>query len=192
MSPVVSQEIKNALWGCLEIPLYLKQGTTRFLGTKEALKRSFLIPLLLIPVTLFCLPSEMMYDGKPIAWQANLMFLQTIIGTSLFGAVLYFFKAKHVTVTDILKCVTCYNWLSLPAFIVSIPVILLGVFEINAWVDVSAMLLLITLYNYSFLAFMIANVLRIHILLGLAFAITDLMMSSIVSNLTQYCMLHNF
>jgi hypothetical protein len=192
MSPIIINEIRNALWGCVEIPLYLKKGATRFSGTLAALKRSFLIPIILIPIIIYTIPSTGVYEGKSFDWQASLMLIQIILGTGVFAAIIYFFKAKHVTADDLRKCLTGYNWLSLSAYVVNIPLILLAVFGINTWDDVFAMMILVTLYSYSFLAYMIARILKIHIFLGVGFALADLMMGEIIRNLTTYFMLHHF
>lgn len=190
MPQVIHDEVKNALWGCLEIPLYLKKGATRFSGTVSAFKRSFVIPILLIPVIIYSIPLPDLYADKSFDWEFALMFIQICLGTAAFAGIIYFFKAKHVTTEDILKCLTSYNWLSLSAFAVNIPLILLAVFGINTWDDVYAMMILVTLYTYSFLAFMITHTLRINIFLGVAFALADLMIGEIIRNITTYFMLH--
>lgn len=190
MSPVIRDEIKNALWGCVEIPLYLKKGATRFSGTLSAFKRSLLIPVLLIPIILFSVPTPEIYADKSLLWQINLLLIQVILVTATFAGIIYFFRAKHVTTEDILKCLTAYSWLSLSVFVTNVPLILLAVFGINTWDDVFAMMMLVTIYNYSFLAYMSAHTLRIHILLGVAFAVSDLLMAEIIRNITTYFMLH--
>lgn len=192
MPSLIKDEITNALRGCLEIPLYLKMGATRFAGTVNAFKRSIIVPIFLIPVILCVLPKAEIYADKSLGWQATLMLMQILIGTGVFACVLYFFKPKSVTNEDFLKCMTAYNWLSLSAFVVNIPIILLAVFGINTWDDVFAMMMLTTLYSYSFLAYMIIYVLRVGIFLGVAFALTDLMMGEIIRSLTTYYMIHNF
>lgn len=192
MPSLIKDEIKMALRGCLEIPLYLKMGAIRFSGTLASFKRSMIVPILLIPVILYVLPKSEMYGDKSIGWQATLMFLQVIIGIAVFASVVYFFKPKNVTKNDFLKCLTAYNWLSLSAFVVNIPIILLAVFGINTWDDVFAMMILTTLYSYSFLAFMIIYVLRVGIFFGVAFALTDLLLGEIIRSLTTYFMIHNF
>ena len=192
MSPIIIDEIRNALWGCVEIPLYLKRGASRFSGTITALKRSFLIPIIFIPIIIYTIPNTGVYEGKSFDWQASLMLIQIIIGTAAFAAMIYLFKAKHVMADDLRKCLTAYNWLSLSAYVVNVPLILLAVTGINTWDDVFAMMTLVTLYSYSFLAYMIMRVLRVHLFIGVAFALADLMMSEIIRSLTTYFMLHNF
>lgn len=190
MSPIIKDEIRNALRGCLEIPLYLKTGATRFVGTKAAFKRSLLVPLLLILVIIYAIPGPPIYEDKSFDWQFTLMFVQVSLGTAAFGAVTYFFRGRGVTLEDYLKCMTGYNWLSLSAFVVNIPLILLAVLGINTWDDVFAMMILVTIYSYSFLAFMIIYTLRITIFIGVSFALADLLMGEIIRNITTYFMLH--
>jgi len=189
--PTIMQEIKNALWGCLEIPLYLKSGATRFTGTFSAFKRSILVPVLLVPVIAIIIPNPALYADKSVLWTICLLLVQAIISTILFIGVLYFFRSKHVTHEQFLKCITGYNWLSLSALVINIPLILLAYTGVNTWNDVYAMMILLTLYSYTYLAFMITYTLRINGYLGGAFAIMDLMLGEVVRNLTTYWMLHH-
>ncbi len=191
MPPTIKQEIKNALWGCLEIPLYLKLGSTRFTGTISAFKRSILVPILLVPVIAVVIPNPAIYADKSVLWTTCLLWGQATISTLLFIVALYFFRSKHVTTEQFLRCITGYNWLSLSALVVNIPLILLAYTGVNTWSDVFAMMILIALYSSSYLAFMITYTLRINGYLGAAFAIMDLMLGEVVRNLTTYWMLHN-
>ena len=188
----LNREIKEALWGCLEIPLYLKNGATRFSGTVSAFKRSLLVPVLLIPLIIYLIPRPEAYEGKSVLWEFNLMFIQVMIGNAAFAGVIYFFKAKNSSREDFLRCITAYNWLSLSALVVNIPLILLGIFELYTWPDVLAMMMLITIYSYTFLAFMITHTLRTNVFLGISFTLADIMLSEIIRSLTTYFMQNNF
>ena len=190
MTPDVKAEIKNALWGCLEIPLYLKIGTTRFTGTLDAFKRSIWIPALLIPVVAIVIPNPEPYADKSHLWAICLLMLQMFLSTSCFIAGIYFFRMKHVTNEQFLRCITCYNWLSLPSFIINIPLMMLAVTGVNTWDDVYAMMILLVLYSYTYVAFMITYTLRINGYLGCAFALMALLIDDIVRNICTYFMLH--
>lgn len=192
MTLTITDDIKNALWGCLEIPLYLKTGAARFSGSLAALKRSLVVPVLLIPVIMWAIPRPERYAGHSFIWEFLLMFIQLVVGTGFFAGILYFFKPRHVTTEDFFKCITAYNWLSLSALVVNIPLILLAVMGINTWDDVLAMMILVTLYSYSFLAFMITYTLRTSAFIGVAFTLADLMLGEIIRSLTTYFMLHVF
>lgn len=192
MPSLIEDEIRSALRGCLEIPLYLKIGATRFAGTIGSFKRSLLVPIFMIPFILMAIPTSDQALDKSIGWKATLMLLQIIIGTSVFASVVYFFKPKEVTQERVLKCLTAYNWLSVSTFAINIPLMLLAVTGLNTWDDVSAMMVLTGLYSYSFLAYMIIYTLRVSPFLGVAFALTDLMMGEIIRSVTTYFMLHNF
>lgn len=190
MSPAVKDEIRNALWGCLEIPLYLKKGSTRFVGTSDAFKRSLWIPILLVPVVAMIIPNPEPYADKSHLWAICLLMLQMFLSTSGFIAGIYFFRMKHVTNEQFLSCITSYNWLSLSSFVINIPLMLLAFTGINTWDDVYAMMILLALYSYSFLAFMITYTLRINGYLGCAFAMMALLIGEIVGNICTYFMLH--
>jgi hypothetical protein len=89
-----------------------------------------------------------------------------------------------------LKFATGYNWLSLSGFVIQIPLMLLAILGINTWDDVQAMMLLTTLYAYGYLAYMITHILKMDWYLGFAFAIMDLLIVEIMSNIAQYVMVN--
>jgi len=192
MSPDVKEEMQNALRGCLEIPLYLKIGATRFSGSVDAFKRSFVIPALIIPLVALTIPNPPLYADKSVAWTIGLFCIQEIFAILFFAGILSFYKNKNVTSGQFLKCLTAYNWISIPAYVVNIPLILLAVIGVHTWDDVSAMMVLTALYTYSYLAFMISKILGTTWYVGLAFAMADLMMGAVIDNVTTFTMLKLF
>lgn len=190
LSPSIKDEIKNALWGCVEIPLFLKKGATRFTGTVSAFKHSFLVPILFSPIIAATIPVSKLYTDKSFLWVVCLYFLQFVIATSIFMGAVWFFKSKQVTKAQYLQCISAYNWLGLSCYVVNLPLILMGHLGVHPWGDIFAMMLLTNFYCYSYLAYMITHVLKTNAFVGTSLAILDMLLGDVIRNLTIYLMTH--
>jgi hypothetical protein len=188
LTPDIRHEIKEALWGCVEIPLFLKKGTTRFTGTLGAFKRSLLIPALMIPLIVMIIPNSTEYTDRTTGWMLSYMGLAVFLSTIVYLTAMYFFKSHTVTNEQFLKFATGYNWLSLSGLVIQIPLMLLAILGINTWDDVQAMMLLVTLYAYGYLSYMITHVLKMDWYLGFSFAMLDLLVTEIMYNISEYVM----
>lgn len=188
LTPEIHHEIKEALWGCVEIPLFLRKGTTRFTGTIGAFKRSFIIPAFVIPLVVMIVPSAPELSDRSTGWMLSYVALAVLLSITVYLLAMYLLKSKSVTNEQFLKFATGYNWLSLSVFVIQTPLMLLAILGINTWDDVQAMMLLVTLYAYGYLAYMITHVLKMEWYLGFAFAMMDLLISEIMFNLAQYLM----
>ena len=185
-------EIRNALWGCVEIPLYLKRGATRFTGTVSAFKHSLIIPILLVPIIITTVPAQQLYADQSFLWIACLYVMQVFLGTAFFMLAVYLFKSKDVTNEHYLRCIVGYNWLGLSAYCVNIPLILLGHLGVHPWGDIYSMMMLVSLYSYSYLAYMITYTLKTNAFIGMTLAVLDLLLSEVIRNVTTYFMMHHF
>jgi|JI8StandDraft_2_1071088.scaffolds.fasta_scaffold102049_2 hypothetical protein len=190
ITPDIHHEIKEALWGCVEIPLFLKKGATRFTGTLGAFKRSFLIPALIIPLVVMTIPNPPEYVDRSTEWTLGYVGLGVLLSTIVYLIAMYFFRSKEVTNEQFLKFATGYNWLSLSGFVIQIPLMILAMLGVNTWDDVFAMMALTTLYSYGYLAYMITHTLKMDWYLGFAFAMLDLLVAETMYNISEYVMTH--
>jgi hypothetical protein len=192
LTPEIHHEIKESLWGCVEIPLFLRKGTTRFTGTIGAFKRSFIIPAIVIPLVVMIVPSAPELSDRSTGWMLSYITLAVLLSTTVYLLAMYLLKSKNVTNEQFLKFATGYNWLSLSGFVIQIPLMLLAILGINTWDDVQAMMLLVTLYAYGYLAYMITHVLKMEWYLGFSFAMLDLLVAEIMYNISEYVMVNFF
>lgn len=182
----ILQEIRNALRGCLEIALFLKIGITRFEGTIPAFLRSLVVPFLIIPVVIWTVPVLGDLANRSSGWIAMLHATQLVFGIASFMAIVYVLKNRIVTNEDYLRTITAYNWLSVPSYVINIPLILMGHLAVHSWADVSAMMLLVTLYCYCYLAYMLTHSLRTSWIFGITIAMLDFMVGEAVRNIVKY------
>jgi hypothetical protein len=190
LTPDIRHEIKEALWGCVEIPLFLKKGATRFTGTIGAFKRSLLVPALIIPLIVTIIPNPPEYADRSTEWTFGYVTLAVLLSTFVYLAAMYLFKSHTVTNEQFLKFATGYNWLSLSGFVIQIPLMLLAILGIYEWDDIHVVMLLPMLYSYAYLAYMITHVLKMDWYLGFAFAMLDLLIGEIMYNISEYVMTH--
>ncbi len=184
LTPDIRHEISEALWGCIEIPLFLKKGATRFGGTIGSFKRSCLVPALIIPLIVMIMPGPApeATDRTSLA----MMSLGTFLSTSVFLLAMYFLKSRSVTNTQFLKFATGYNWLSVSGFVTQLPFILLVTLNFDVSYNVSIMMLLEILYTYAYLIYMICRILKMDWYSAFAFAVMEFLIGRIMYNIAEY------
>ena len=190
LPPNVRHEINEALWGCVEIPLFLRKGATRFTGTIGAFMRSCLVPICVIPLIMLIIPNPPGYQDRSTGWFLTYIGLAVFLTTFFYLTAMYAFKSRAVSDEQYLKFATGYNWLSLSGFVIQIPLMLLAILGINTWDDVFAMMLLTTAYAYGYLTYMITHVLKLNWYLGFAFAMLELMIAKIMYNISEFVMVN--
>ena len=130
---VVQSEIRNALWGCLETSLFLTKGVTRFSGSRAAILRSILIPVLFVLLYVAILPDDTESSHHSYLWAVAAMLLSVLLSSSLFLTGMYFFKNKAMSRDVFGQFISAYNWLNIPEACIQIPLILLAFFGVHTW-----------------------------------------------------------
>ena len=156
--------IKEKLLGCLEIALFMQRGSNRFSGDLGSMKKSFLIPVILLPLTI-----AMILGAHPVdsldATSAQMLIaiyaLRLVIYLAGFLALVYAFAAKLDRMDDFYKFVTANNWLTIPAAALTAPLIIMFLNGYYSWAEIYPLVVVIALYSYGYTAFMAAQILRI-------------------------------
>ena len=156
--------IKQNALGALETALFLKKGAARFSNDHKSLKQSFLIPLLLLPLTLITVfyahPHEQLADGATQIL-ATIYTLRLFVYLGLYLGFVYFMAKTLDKTKEFKRFVTANNWLTLPAAIAMIPLLLLFLNGSHSWAEIYPMMVVVTLYSYAYSGFMIAHLMRI-------------------------------
>lgn len=162
------QEIRQNLLGCLEIALFMPKGADRFAADKQAMKRSFLIPLLFLPISV-----AIVLCAHPAALDTGSMQVIGAIYALRMFVYLGAFLALIFTMTkflnespedhreDFYKFATANNWLMIPAAVLMAPLAISFLSGNHEWGDIYPLMVFIALYAYAYTAFMAARVLRI-------------------------------
>lgn len=156
-------EIKRNLLGCLEVFLLMPAARNRFGTSYDEAIRSFIIPILLFPLTLslvFLLP-ESGLDGQSQNTIALLYSLRLAFFWVLYLGVVYWITRQVDRREHFWQFVIANNWLSVPASLILVPVLFMINSGAHSWEEMQALMAFLVLYTYGLTAFMATYVLRI-------------------------------
>lgn len=183
---VIPFEIRNALWGCLEIALFLTKGVTRFSGSCAAILRSVLILVLCVMLYVAILPDD--HKGEPVSYWSSVvtMLLSILLSSSLFLTGMYFFKNKTMPKEVFGQFISAYNWLNIPEACIQIPVMLLAFFGVHTWDEVYIVLFFLNFYVCAYSAFFIARFFQISWYMAISLVVIDVMLGDMSQYLVSY------
>ena len=170
-------EIRQNLLGCLETALFMPAGVTRFCPSRKSMMKSFLIPLILLPLTLITMLSA--HPSGPLN-ASSMQILAVIYSLRLFvylGAFLAFVYTMARTMDrldDFYRFANANNWLAIPAALLMTPLVILFLSGHYEWAEIYPMMVFITLYSYAYTAFMATHVMRIPMELACFIAIAGM------------------
>lgn len=170
-------EICQNLIGCLETALFMRGGEKRFSASRKAMLKSFLIPVILLPLTLFTVlsahPDENL-SASSIQILTILYSLRLFVYLGAFFAFIYTMARTIDKLDDFHRFVTANNWLTIPAAALMVPLIIAFTSGAYEWAEVYPLMIIITLYSYAYTAFMAAHVMRIPMELACFIAIAGM------------------
>ena len=156
--------VKQNILGTIEISLLLGKGAERFSYDTKNTYLSFIIPLLLLPLTLITVfyahPNGQLADGATQILTA-IYTLRVFVHLGLYLAFVYTMSKTLGKASEFKRFITANNWLTLPAAIAMTPLLALFINGSHSWQEVYPMMVVITLYSYVYSGFMIAKVLKI-------------------------------
>lgn len=170
--------LKRNLLGTLEIALFMRQGAERFSVSKQAMKRSFLIPFLILPFSIMTMiaahPSSAELSSSAVYALAIMYGLRTVLYLAGFMGFIYIMAKSLDRVECFARMVTANNFLVLPAAVLMLPLSLAFMNGMYSWSEIYPLMVCITLYSYAYTAFMAAHVLRIPLELAVFVAVCSM------------------
>ena len=173
----IPKSIKNNLLGCLETALFMRGAEKRFCTSKEAMKKSFIIPLALLPLTLITVFSAHpggALDKTSMQFLAVIYSLRLFVYLGLFLAFVYSMARTMDKLDDFYRFATANNWIAIPAALLITPLLIAFMNGHYAWAEVYPLIVFITLYSYAYTAFMAMHVMRIPMELACFIAIAGM------------------
>ncbi len=159
----IRHEIMRNLLGALEVALFMPVARKRFGDTQDEAIRSFIVPILLFPLTIAVVqafPKEQMADHS--ANMISLMYSLRMAGIwAIFFGTVYWITKGIDRKKYFFQFVIATNWLTVPATTVFIPVAWMLFAGIHSWEELYPFMVCLMLYTYAFTGFMAAYVLRI-------------------------------
>ncbi|MCB9983532.1 MAG: hypothetical protein H6861_07670 [Rhodospirillales bacterium] len=170
-------EIRQNLLGCLETALFMRAGLARFCPSRESMMKSFIIPLILLPLTLITVLSAhpagaLSADSMQIL--AIIYSLRLFVYLGAFLAFVYAMARTMDKLEDFYRFATANNWLAIPAAVLMTPLLILFLNGHYQWTEVYPLMVVITLYSYAYTAFMAMHVMRVPAELGVFIAIAGM------------------
>lgn len=155
----------NHLLGTLEIALFMPGGAKRFGDSLSAMKRSFLIPLMILPLTLITVlaahPAGSALDNSTAQILMVIYSLRLFVYLGLFLAAVYLMAKGMDRLDGFRRFAIANNWLTIPAAILMLPLIVMFINGHYSWSEIYPLMVVITLYSYAYTGFMAAHVLRL-------------------------------
>jgi hypothetical protein len=157
------EEIKRNLIGCLETALFMPTARRYFGNSAGEACRSFIIPVLMFPVTIFAFylyPKPELAD-KSLELVTILYAVRVAVAWLLSLGTIYWILRGIEREQYFFQFVTAYNWLAIPCTVVVLPVLWMLYSGSHSGGEILPLLLFLIGYSYVFTAFMAAYVLRI-------------------------------
>jgi hypothetical protein len=188
LSPQNILEIKNNFRAIIESFVFLKTGPDKFTSDIFAFIRSCAIPLVLVSIQTSLLPNSTGHENQTYFWEVTYQLIYVVLSTTIFLSAMFAFKSHDTTNAQFFKYATAYNWLSLPAFLVFLPLILMGNIGLHDWDTLYAMMVLGLLYAYGVNGYLIAKLFNLRWYVATSYAIMDFLIGRIVNNLADFFM----
>jgi len=157
------KEVKRNLLGSLEIALFMPIARSRFGNSKNEAFRSFLIPTLLFPITLFMVimspKAGMSNDSAHVL--ALLYTLRLFVTWFFFFGAVYWIAQQVGKMQHFYQFVIASNWITVPATAIFIPVLFMLYTGAYPAQELYLFTMCLLAYTYCFSAFMAAYVMRI-------------------------------
>lgn len=157
------EELKRNLLGCLEVALFMPIARQRFGSSYDEAVRSFIIPILLFPLSLaavYLFPQQALPGASPNTI-ALLYSLRMAVSWALFLSAVYMI-VREIDRRDLFyKFIIATNWITLPATVIFVPVGWMLMSGTYSWQELYPFMACLMLYSYAFTAFMVAQVLRV-------------------------------
>lgn len=179
----MTPELRLALLGCLEIPVFLKRGVERFGDNIAAAKLSLLALLLVIPVAAAF--NGLAPNNIDMTYGASLVHVlfSWVLSSVLFLGILFVLMGIIKDRVHFWKFVAIYNWLNLPSFLIQLPFLFVVALHWAAWETMQDYLILQLLFAYAYQAFAMTHTLKIHWTIAAAFSMVDLICSSLAAKI---------
>lgn len=170
-------EISRNLMGCLETALFMRGSENRFCADRKAMIKSFIIPVILLPLTLITVLSahpEGTLNATSMQVLSVIYALRLFVYLGAFLAFVYCMARTMDKLDDFYRFATANNWLTIPAAVLMLPLVAMFLNGNYEWADIYPLMVFITLYSYAYTAFMAVHVMRIPMELACFIAIAGM------------------
>ncbi len=176
-------EWKLNLVGCMEILLFMPIGVERFGSSLNDAVRSFIVPILLLPILLSVMVA--MSDGFPLSILLSLHMIRVVLAAVIFFTVVYFLSKQFERQEHFYKFVNVVNWSNILGVTMTLPILVALVmgYDIAA---LESYAVFITIVGYIYSAFILTHCFRFPWEMGGFIAIVGLAIDQNLLDVTVY------
>ena len=177
-------DLRHALKGCVEIPLFLALGIQRFSPARHFALWSIAVPLVLLPVA--TLLSRDYAEGKGFLGSWLSFTVNTALSSALFLTCLYFIlPIIEAPRTYFWRFISIYFWLNLAGLVINLPFLLMIKAGWYTWDDMLPLLACFLLYAYFYQGYAIARNFGTNIFLGIALSMIDMVCGNFIDGVMR-------
>lgn len=156
---------KNPVLGAMEVAIFMAQGVGRFGTDKRAMLLSFLLPLVLAPLSIYALylshPEQEEIAHLSFGYVNILFFFKGLFGivlslSLLYGFAKYYDRREHFYLT-----ITALNWSALFPTLLFMPIVISMGLGWHNWDEVYNINVVAAIYSYCVTAFVMTYAFRI-------------------------------
>lgn len=148
------QEIKSNLMGCFETFLFMRKGIERFEVSPGAAIKSFIIPVILLPVLVPIL--IMMSPAGTFSFLFVMHTLRIVLAAGLYLLAVYFLARQYHREGHFNRFLVVFNWINITSLVFLLPIVV-GVAMGTPLQSFTNYAIFITLTNYVYLAFVLTH-----------------------------------
>lgn len=160
-----SKRFGQALLGAMELALFMKQGVDRFPSDFSAMLKSFLIPLIFMPLSFIGLyySQGQRPELADISFEyLSVLFIGKDVITLILGLAMIYGFAKYYDRTQYFYLtITAGNWASIFPTLLFIPVLYTMSMGWHSWEEAYPVTIVFSLYTYVLAAFILTFSLKI-------------------------------
>ena len=161
----------------------MRKGIGRFDGSIQTMAYSFIITLFSFPIGFFLSSQNPEFAHMSVANSVIRTASITAANCVVMLGLMYIIARALKKTSELPKWITITNWLSVPAFLLMLPLLVELYTKFHTWSEVYPFLLVIMIYQVACEAFVAANVLRISWMLGTAYALFGLVIADFITRL---------
>ena len=176
-------EIFRKLLGCFEVLLFMPRGVNRFEGSKEQAIKSFIVPIVLLPLMLIV----MVALSPGYSWNLLIVIhlVRTVVTIALGLMAVYFLTVQFKRSEYFYKFLNVSNWFNVSNVALTFPIIgalLLG-YDMTI---MESYAIFVTILSVVYMAFMVSHVFRLPWELGSFIAIVCLAIDQNIFGVALY------
>lgn len=150
-------EIKSNLLGCFEVFLFMRRGMDRFVVSPGAAVKSFVIPIVCLPLTLVVMIG-MSQAGMPAVWVFAHV-VRMVLSLTLYLLAVYYLVKQYGLEGYFYQFLVAINWMNISGLVFVLPIVgglLMGA-DMSSFESYT---IFITLASYVYLAFVVTHCFR--------------------------------